>query len=392
MQKSPLHVVLTQDKRLPIGIQISPLRTPRFPVSRASGSSLHVGSQIRLPLRRPASSSSTATNTSSFVHSMGSVSPGLQSASSSISSVPPDQEQFPRIALTIRLKESLTASQISEDLFIDWLRIIPIHANQVKVEAGFASLSTLIVISVPIASWCYIASHPAITVFGLIKSVNLLHLNPEPSSVQVAVSDGEVPLAPKKTLSSGSQNMIIPISSESRAIDSSGLRSPPCYSKTIEEETFPVHYTSEIPKDPTWQMLTKPSSQKNYSQLRNTVMSTTLDIAASMRKPDICSRCYGPKSESATNGYRDKNNAWHWCPRCEERVTKAELARKHYLAKAKKEACYLPTNLRHLFEHEHKNGDFIDKLLARRGNYPLAEQAVASWANGVVIADLASTG
>lgn len=56
--------------------------------------------------------------------------------------------------------------------------MMPVLAEHVKVEAGFASFSTLLVLSIPAAIWGYIPDHLAIAVIGLIKSNDLVSDNP----------------------------------------------------------------------------------------------------------------------------------------------------------------------------------------------------------------------
>jgi len=51
--------------------------------------------------------------------------------------------------------------------------MMPALADEVKVEVGFASFSTLLVVSILIALWCYLPDDLAIAVVGLIKSSNL---------------------------------------------------------------------------------------------------------------------------------------------------------------------------------------------------------------------------
>lgn len=80
----------------------------------------------------------------------------------------------PRIAITVRLKETLAKSELSVDLFADWIRMMPVLADQVIIEAGFASCSTLLIVSLPVALWCYLPNNPAISVIGIVKSTNLL--------------------------------------------------------------------------------------------------------------------------------------------------------------------------------------------------------------------------
>ncbi|KAL5323643.1 hypothetical protein ACEPPN_008183 [Leptodophora sp. 'Broadleaf-Isolate-01'] len=189
VQKPPLHVVLTQDSKLPRGIQLCPRKekkTPkqsprksrapappsparRIPPSRVTKRRRPVYSN-RAPIRR---SDRFSTSTSSLDSTEG-VPSSLQSVESSISSVSSNVEMYPRIAITIRLQETLARSDFSADIFSDWIRMMPVLAESVKVEAGFASFSTLLVVSLPVAMWCYLPSNPAISVAGIIRSSNLL--------------------------------------------------------------------------------------------------------------------------------------------------------------------------------------------------------------------------
>ena len=186
IQKSPLHVVLSQNRRLPKGIQLSPKREIR----NQAGNERSLGPSGNSELSQHLSASSSSSRMSPPNHP--SVPSGLSpsspsgshgslnqhTTSSSISSLFSDIEQFPRIALTIRLKESLAASEVSADLLADWMRMMPVLAENVKVEAGFASLSTLLIISLPVAIWCYVPDHPALSVIGVIKSTNFLPRSP----------------------------------------------------------------------------------------------------------------------------------------------------------------------------------------------------------------------
>jgi hypothetical protein len=59
-------------------------------------------------------------------------------------------------------------------MFTDWLRDVPVSSSLVRVEAGFASDSTLLMVSMPAAMIAYIPSDPAIIMIGVIRSQNLL--------------------------------------------------------------------------------------------------------------------------------------------------------------------------------------------------------------------------
>jgi hypothetical protein len=52
--------------------------------------------------------------------------------------------------------------------------MFPAAADHVKVEAGWSSFSTLLIVSLPIAFWRYLPADPAVHLVGLIRSSNLL--------------------------------------------------------------------------------------------------------------------------------------------------------------------------------------------------------------------------
>jgi hypothetical protein len=48
-------------------------------------------------------------------------------------------KEVPRVILSVRLNENMQGSELSSELFAEWLRTIPVIAEEVKVEAGWAS-------------------------------------------------------------------------------------------------------------------------------------------------------------------------------------------------------------------------------------------------------------
>ncbi|KAG4438265.1 hypothetical protein IFR05_006247 [Cadophora sp. M221] len=189
VQKPPLHVVLTQDSQLPRGIQLcprtqkkTPKQSPRKPRAPAPPSPARRIPPSRVTKRRqpaysdraPIRRSERFSTSTSSLDSTDSGPSSLQSVESSLSSVSSDEEMYPRIAITIRLQETLASSDFSVDIFSEWIRMMPVLAESVKVEAGFASFSTLLIVSLPVAMWCYLPNNPAISIAGIIRSSNLL--------------------------------------------------------------------------------------------------------------------------------------------------------------------------------------------------------------------------
>jgi hypothetical protein len=65
-----------------------------------------------------------------------------------------------------------------ETLFTEWLKGIPAVAEEVRVEAGFGSFSTLLIVSLPMALTAYLPRDPAITFLGPITSSNQMPIKP----------------------------------------------------------------------------------------------------------------------------------------------------------------------------------------------------------------------
>jgi len=81
---------------------------------------------------------------------------------------------YPRLLFSVRLSEDVNPRDLSAELFTDWLRSIPVSAELVRIEAGFASDSTVLLLSLPVSIIGYLRSDPAITLLGTIRSKNLL--------------------------------------------------------------------------------------------------------------------------------------------------------------------------------------------------------------------------
>ena len=100
------------------------------------------------------------------------------SSISSASSLSSPENLGPRIGITIRLKETVAICEASSTLLADWVKMMPLLADHVKVEAGFRSFSTLLILSLTIPLWCYLEEHPAISLIGIIRSSNLVSRRP----------------------------------------------------------------------------------------------------------------------------------------------------------------------------------------------------------------------
>ncbi|TGO80177.1 hypothetical protein BELL_0013g00280 [Botrytis elliptica] len=170
LQKAPLHVVLTQNQALPSSIQLSVNPRPKPEPMSFRSPSQSLGSPS------PASFESNERTDSD-----------QDSNLLPVSSLLSTDEQFPRILLSVRLKEDL-APELSADLFAEWLRMMPVIANSVTVEAGFSSFSTLILVSMPTPTWVCLGRDPAFNLVGIIKKKPNIKITSPPSFSTLEVS------------------------------------------------------------------------------------------------------------------------------------------------------------------------------------------------------------
>lgn len=184
IQKAPVHVVLTQDHQFPRSIQLSaiPQRLENAEDSKTLLQSEPTSSQpnieqtssrLQPPMINPLQTISRGSSFSK-VEEVEADSSSHERSDSSRTSMSLDANTYPRILLSVQLPGNVRPDQLSEDLFLEWLRLIPTAAEWVKVEAGWTSFSTLIIVSVPMSIWKYIEVHPAIRLVGIIQSQNLL--------------------------------------------------------------------------------------------------------------------------------------------------------------------------------------------------------------------------
>ncbi|PMD44771.1 hypothetical protein L207DRAFT_286342 [Hyaloscypha variabilis F] len=177
--KAPVHLVLSQNHDLPRSICLSKTMLPedsvlgKAPLSNSPLETMQAGdmdssSQDIHP--KFSSPTNVPSNTGCSPSSEGSDSSQLTSLNTSLSQL----SEYPRLLFSIHLSEDVKPCDLSSDLFTDWLRSIPASARLVTVEAGFASTSTITLVSVPAALLAYLAPDPAILLLGTIWSRNLV--------------------------------------------------------------------------------------------------------------------------------------------------------------------------------------------------------------------------
>lgn len=77
----------------------------------------------------------------------------------------------PKILISVVFRESYKANAAA---FFSWLRRLPGSAESVRVEAVFDHGSSLLLVSMPVAVWDLLPSHPAYSFVGFVRSENLL--------------------------------------------------------------------------------------------------------------------------------------------------------------------------------------------------------------------------
>jgi hypothetical protein len=170
----PIHLQLTQESRFPRSIQLSPSRkvseqATSEGVSLSESSASHPDTGVT----RGVVFSSPATVESSSAHSPSSSDVPNRDHATELGTIPPETK-VPRISFAIRLKDTFLPHELSKDLFKEWLRTIPALVDEVKVEAGFDSFSSLLIVSVPISLSIYVPRDPAVICLGPITSSNLI--------------------------------------------------------------------------------------------------------------------------------------------------------------------------------------------------------------------------
>jgi hypothetical protein len=177
--KAPVHLLLSQNHDLPRSIRLSKTRPAgnlalaNAPLLESDSKSMQAESVAPGPQESHPSSSSPVNVVSIMEQSASSedLEPSsLPSPNTSLSQL----SEYPRLLFSIRLSEDVKPCDLSSELFADWLRSVPVSARLVTVEAGFASNSTITLVSVPAALLAYLATDPAILLLGTIWSRNLV--------------------------------------------------------------------------------------------------------------------------------------------------------------------------------------------------------------------------
>ena len=183
----PVHFVLSQNESLIRGIQLSALGAKSFAANGennlqtgANRKRTHQGSSSPIASKRfnPGELSHPEPRHDTPGDSYQSEKEGLLGQDA----IPSDQKisvssidkihslDGPKALFAIRFREDIKAQDLSVEFFLDWLRLIPAAAEEVRVEASFECFSTLLLVTLPLSMASYMPQHPAIFPLGAVKS------------------------------------------------------------------------------------------------------------------------------------------------------------------------------------------------------------------------------
>jgi hypothetical protein len=154
---APIHLLLTQGAPVPRSIQLSAIPAPDL-----ESSSDKEGVDSKYVLDSPADKDLSKD-------------PSQMEGSLAMQKVP-TKPKGPRLIFAIRLNDTFRPEADMLDHFTDWMRSFPTIAHEMKVEAVFDSLSTLVLVSLPMDISAYLPQDPAIMSLGPITSPNRMHL------------------------------------------------------------------------------------------------------------------------------------------------------------------------------------------------------------------------
>ena len=90
--------------------------------------------------------------------------------------VPPrhgvEEKDIPKVLVRILLQEH----SFSVDKFANWLLQAPPEAMKVEIESAYGSLSTLLIVKMPLAIWDLVPRDPAMSLIGYITSPNVAEI------------------------------------------------------------------------------------------------------------------------------------------------------------------------------------------------------------------------
>ena len=160
-RKTPIHTVLGNQGH-PRSIQLIPLPIEHPPLAEMPA----------LPTERPCSESS-GSETGSSGASDGN---NLDSSHSSTSHLSSDPDfRPPKVLISLALEED---QWLSPNAWAEWLESVPAKVKSACVEGVYRSHSTLVLLSIPVATWDMLPDDPAVNFIGFVISEDLLQTTP----------------------------------------------------------------------------------------------------------------------------------------------------------------------------------------------------------------------
>ena len=182
-RKTPIHSLLT-NQGCSRSIQLVPLR-PKPPSV----------AELPVPLAKRPSMTSSGSSTGS---------PGvddgidLDSSQSTTSDVWSDPDfRAPKVLISLALDED---QWLSPDAWAEWLEDVPAKIKSARVEGVYRSYSTLVLLSIPVATWDMLPENPAVSFIGFVRSDNLLQNAPLKGLLSQRIPETEELQPNKKSL------------------------------------------------------------------------------------------------------------------------------------------------------------------------------------------------
>jgi hypothetical protein len=147
---APIHLVLTQDSQAPRSILLSVRAQPGYDIQYLSSADERSVKSQSLPSdKENGAAAAEISESGPFLPSQLEPTPGKHESI-------PRAARVPRLAFAIRLRDTFRPGEQLQQLFLEWLRNMPAIGEEVQIEAGFDSFSTLLIVSLPIAISSYL--------------------------------------------------------------------------------------------------------------------------------------------------------------------------------------------------------------------------------------------
>ena len=178
-RKTPIHSLLNCQGQSR-SIQLIPLRPQSALIAELPASRFEA----------PSSESSGSHSGSHGLHDGN----DLDSSQSSNSHVWSDPDfRTPKVLISLSLEED---QELSPNAWAEWLASIPAKIESACVEGVYRSYSTLVLLSVPVATWDMLPESPAVNFIGFVRSDDLLQNVPLKTTLGQCSTTGQAHTLP----------------------------------------------------------------------------------------------------------------------------------------------------------------------------------------------------